>query len=184
MTSENDDDLWRRARAGDKDARLELTQRLEQQARKQFGRSLQRPEELDDLIQEATEDLLRALRIVEAPSSSLEGFLFWRVRGAFKKLRRQRPQWRELNVGIDPICRHDGPSQTMIEDEKARFLIDCKEGLTPDERRFFEMRYDRENGLGPIGESFGHTESWACRQLKRILDALRNCLQGKGVFAP
>ena len=138
----------------------------------------------DDVLQEACHSVLRFLEQTgHSAPRSLDGFLFHRVRGAYKKLRPTRSalpldSW---GPGVEAPGR---PEDRILEHSTSRALKWCVAKLPEEEQRLIDLRIDKDLGLREAARQFGRSEGWASKKLKRVYDKLEACLRGRGIVAP
>jgi RNA polymerase sigma factor (sigma-70 family) len=176
-TVEDPQDFWAAIRKGDQQAEAVLCRRAEDVARRFFCRADSRVR--DDLVQETMLSVIRFARRAESPPRNLREFLQWRCRGvlsAYLKGVRARPRFEPKD---DLSMFPDETLPANDQREMRKDLVDCVNRLPTPAQTIFRDRC-RGRTVSEIARERAHDASWASRQLKDILLALRACLARKG----
>lgn len=173
-------ELIRRARSGDREAFGELVRLYQVPLRAYAARYLARPEDVFDAVQDAFLDALEHLDRFDPEREFgpwLRAICRNRILNHFRSLRAGR---RAAAALVDQALEEArGPMEDDLEEasRKLRALRRCVSRLDPAQRRLVEMRYRREIPLEDLSRRLGRSAAALAMALLRIRAALQKCME-------
>lgn len=175
--------LWERARGGDPAAAEELSQRALTAARAALRRRGAGSGDLEDLAQEAVRSTLAFLeRGGEAPRdlSAFLKFRAWGVLSDYRKKMRTTPVESAAPPLADPAGREPSPESQVHRSQLREALADCMGRLKPELRAVVDLRYTSRLEGVEIARRLDLHRNTVNVRVFRALVALRECLARKG----
>ena len=163
----DDADLVRSALAGDSRALVAIWRRYVPLVRSKLARSIG-AQDVDDHVQEVFRRLFEYLPQLRDPSALRSFIIGISLRIAGTELRRRRCRWW---LNLSPTGELPEPC-TFVDDGETRQAVwkvaEILGKLTPEGRRFFELRYVEERELVEVADAMNVSLATAKRHLARI----------------
>lgn len=140
-------------------------------------------DEADDAVQETFVRAWARLREFD-PARRLYPWLFAIARNRCLNVLRRRRTWGFLSLsgGEEPLAvrARETASARAEDQELARALEECLEGLPDDQREAFDLRHGEGFRYAEIAAVLGIPEGTVMSRIHRAREKMRDCLEGKG----
>ncbi len=181
MRDEEIDRVIERVRAGDTAAYREVVRHHQRDVWRVVAFALSRPEETEDLVQQAFVLAYQQLDRFERGRD----FGAW-LRGiarnlARAELRRRAREDRRMDRYLHYLEAQapDDRGPDTREERLRRALAECREHLPESAKEALALRYDRAWSFASVARALGRTVAGARQLLQRARLDLRHCIEGK-----